>query len=340
MDKFTEKKHFIGVDISKEKLDLALLTDPEKLKFQDNVVTNDFDGFDSIPQWIEKHHCKLQDCVFCMEHTGTYGLLFFAWLSHMKISFCVEPALKIKRSLGITRGKNDQVDARRIADYAFTQKLKLKQFILPSDILLQLKQLLTYREQLVRINSGLKNSIKSHYQYQRVSGLKSVSAEIEEMIADHESRIKRIDKQIFQLIKSNEGLWKNYKLATSVTGVALIIASNMLVTTNNFTSFDNGRQYACYSGIAPFPHESGTSIRRKTRVSHLANKRMKTLLSNGANSAVHWDSEMKKYYDRKRDEGKDHQLIINTIRCKLVNRIFAVVKRQVPYVKIYQQNFT
>lgn len=339
MDKFTEKKHFIGVDISKEKLDLALLTDPGKLQFQDKVITNDFNGFDSILEWLEKNQINLKDCIFCMEHTGTYGLLFFAWLSHMKINFCVEPALKIKRSLGITRGKNDKVDARRIADYAFTQKLKLKQFLLPSDLLLQLKQLLTYREQLVRINSGLKNSIKNHCQYQRVSGLKSISEEIEEMIANHENRIKRIDKQILELIKSNEGLWKNYKLITSVTGVALIIASHMLVTTNNFTSFNNGRQYACYSGIAPFPHESGISIRGKTRVSHLGNKRIKTLLSNGANSAVYWDSQLKKYYDRKRAEGKDHQLIINTIRCKLVNRVFAVVKRQIPYVKIYQQNF-
>jgi hypothetical protein len=53
-----------------------------------------------------------------MEHTGTYGLLLFAWLSQLGIDYCVEPGIKIKRSSGITRRKNDKVDARKIADYA------------------------------------------------------------------------------------------------------------------------------------------------------------------------------------------------------------------------------
>jgi len=135
-------------------------------------------------------------------------------------------------------------------------------------------------------------------------------------------------------------LFKNYKLATSVIGVAFVIASYMLVTTNNFTSFDNGREYACYSGIAPFPYESGSSIKGKTKISNLANKKIKAILSNGANSSALWDPEMKKYYKRKAAEGKDHRLIINSIRCKLVNRVFAVVNRQTPYVSIYQQNFS
>lgn len=340
MDKFTEKKHFIGVDISNEKLDLALLIDPVKLQFEDKVVANDFKGFDSISEWLDKNQMKLQNCVFCMEHTGTYGLPFFAWLTHMKISFCVEPALKIKRSLGITRGKNDKVDARRIADYAFTHKSKLKQFQLPSDIILQLKQLLAFRDQLVRMSSGLKASLQSHSQYQRVSGLKTVSEDITVMIAEFKIRIDKVENQIFKLIKSNNSLYQNYKLITSVKGIAFVIASYMLVTTNNFSSFENGRQYACYSGIAPFPHESGTSIRGKTKVSNLANKKIKTLLSNGANSAAQWDAEIKNYYNRKRAEGKEHSLVINSIRCKLVNRVFAVVKRQTPYVSIYQQNFS
>lgn len=49
-----------------------------------------------------------------MEHTGTYGLLFFAWLSQNEILFCVETGLQIKRSLEMTRGKNDKVDAQKI----------------------------------------------------------------------------------------------------------------------------------------------------------------------------------------------------------------------------------
>ena len=90
----------------------------------------------------------MDDCAFCMEHTGTYGLLFYGWLAQQGILFCVESGLHIKRSLGMTRGKNDAVDAERIADYALTHKAKLKPYEMPSPLLVKIKQLLTYREQM------------------------------------------------------------------------------------------------------------------------------------------------------------------------------------------------
>jgi transposase len=339
MNKFTKKKAFIGIDISKDQLDLGLLKEERSGAFEDKKVSNSFSGFEAMAKWIEKKDIQLDSCLFCMEHTGTYGLLLFAWLSQMGIDFVVEPGLKIKKSLGITRGKNDKLDARRIADYAYTNRAKLEPFIMPSALLIQIKQLLTYRDQLTRIRSSFKNSLKSHGQYQRVSGLKSITEDITVQIENLAQRIKSTEKQVESLIESDEELKKNYKLAISVKGIGFVIATFMIVTTNNFTGFENGRKYACYSGIAPFEHTSGTSIRGKTRVSNLANKKIKSLLSNGANSAYKWDPELKNYYKRKIAEGKDHNLVINSISCKLVNRVFAVVKRQTPFVVTYKQNF-
>lgn len=339
MSKFTKKKHFIGVDISNLKLDLSLLKDGSCQDFFDEKVSNDFTGFGSVIDLLEKHDVKPEDCLFCMEHTGVYGLLFIAWLSQMGYDFCVEPALKIKNSLGIIRGKTDKVDARRIANYAFEKKARLEQYNLPSDLLLQIKQLLTYRDQLVRISTSLKNSARSHKKYEKVSGLKSVSADIEEQIIELGRRIKQVEKQVKELIKSDENLYKNYKLTRSVIGVAFVIAAHMLVATNNFTSFENGRKFACHAGIAPFAHESGSSIKGKTKISNIADKKIKAILGNGANSAANWDPVIKQYYQRKVAEGKEHKLIINNIKCKLVNRMFAVVKRQSVYVNIYEQKF-
>lgn len=336
MNKITKKKHFIGIDISKDHLDVALLKAAELDLFKDKKVENSFTGFDAIQNWLLKKRVKLEDCLFCMEHTGTYGLLLFAWLSQLGVDYCVEPGIKIKRSFGITRGKNDKVDARRIADYASTNKAKLKAFQMPSNLLLQIKQFLTYRDQQTKIKVSLKNSLKSHEQYQRVSGVQSISDEIQHQITECDQRINKIDVQIIELIQTDETLKKNFDLATSVKGIGLVIAAFMLVTTNNFISFENGRKYACYSGIAPFENSSG-KYHGKTKVHHLANKRVKTLLSNGANSARQWDPELRAYYTRKIAEGKEHKLVINSIRCKMVNRVFAVVKRETPYVTIYQQ---
>jgi len=333
------KEHFIGIDISKDVLDLSLIHRASYGTFKDKKIKNSFDGFEQMYNWLIKQGISLEECVFCMEHTGTYGLLLFAWLSQIDLDYCVEPGLKIKRSLGLTRGKNDKVDARRLADYAYTNREKLEIFEFPSTLIIQIKQFLTYREQLVKIKTSLKNSLKSHKTYQKVSGISTISNEIQDQIEDQEKRIKEVEMQITKLIDADPGMKKNFELATSVKGIGLVIATFMLVTTNNFTGFENGRKYACYSGIAPFEYSSGTSIKGRTKVSQLGNRKIKSLLSNGANSACKYDPEIRAYYKRKEAEGKDHKLIINAISCKLVNRVFATVKRQTPYVIFKHQNF-
>lgn len=339
MNKLANKKNFIGIDISKDVLDVSVIGTEGKVGLQDLKVKNDISGFEKVTNWLTKLGKPLNDCLFCMEHTGTYGLLFFAWLAQKEIDFCVEPGLQIKRSLGITRGKNDKVDARRIADYARIHREKLKTFELPTNLILQLKQLLTYREQCVKMRTSLKNSLKHHQQYQQVSGLTSISERISMQIHEQNQIVADIEKQILEVIESDAQAKKNLELARSVKGIGLIIAAFMLVSTNNFNSFENGRKYACFAGIAPFENVSGSSIRGKTKVSHLGNKTIKTLLSNGANSAAQWDPQLRRYYQRKQQEGKDHKLIMNAIANKLIHRVFAVVNRQTPYVQIFEHNF-
>jgi transposase len=339
MKRNLEKKHFVGIDISKETIDLALLKHEETGVFHDLQLPNTIQGFKSIAPWLRKLKVKTEECMFCMEHTGTYGLLLFTWLTTHGIDFCVEPGFQIKKSLGMVRGKNDIIDARRIADYAQCHQKKLKLYQVPSTLIIKIKQLLTYRDQMVRIKTMLQNSIKAHNQIEALTGDHSITCQLEEMILEKQRVIQEAETQITSLIQSDTELSKSFRLAISVKGIGTIIAAMMIVTTNNFISFENGRKYACYAGIAPFEHTSGSSCRGRARVSFLANKKIKTLLSNGAQSAIRWDPELRAYYQRKIREGKEHKLIINAVSCKLVNRIFAVVKRQQPYVITYQQNF-
>lgn len=339
MNRLIKKRHFVGVDISKDTLELAILEGETYGKSKETRVKNPISGCDSILGRFDKQGGKIEDCLICMEHTGTYGLMLFAWLSQLGIDFCVGPGLQIKRSLGMVRGKNDKIDARRIAGYCYTSRAKLKLFKMPSTLILQVKQPLTYRGRAVRIRTSLKNSLKSHKQYERVSGPKEIGEQVAAQIKRQDELIGNIEKRVFGLVASDPTVKKNFELITSIKGISLIIASFMLVATNNFTSFENGRKYACYAGIAPFEYRSGKSIKAKARVSNLGHKKQKALLSNGANSAKSYDPQMKAYYDRKIAEGKEHKLIINSISCKLVNRAFAVVKRQTPYTAIYEHNF-
>ena len=340
MSKFSKKKHFVGVDISKETLDISLISQESYGRYKDKKIDNTMKGYSELKSWLKKKSIRKDDVMFCMEHTGTYGLMFFSWLAQERYDFCVEAGLQIKRSLGMVRGKNDRIDARRIADYAYTHKDKLKDFHLPSTLIFRIKQMLTYREQMVRVRTSMKNSLASHKQYEELTGLHEITERINKDIEHYDQQIKEIEQKIVSLINNDPEVKKNFELAQSVKGIGLVITAFMLVTTNNFTGFDNGRKYASFAGIAPFEHTSGKSVKGRPHTSYLGHKKIKALLSNGANSACKWDAQLRAYYQRKLKEGKDHKIIINAISCKLVNRVFAVIKRQTPYVVTYEYNFS
>ena len=135
-----------------------------------------------------------------------------------------------------------------------------------------------------------------------------------------------------ELILEDESFARNYLLLTSIKGIGHVNAINTLLHTNNFACFENARQYACYIGIAPFGHTSGTSIKGKPKVSKFGNRLLKADLTQAARSAVQWDAEIKEYYLRKEAQGKEFWVIMNAVKFKLVCRMFAVVTRGTPWV--------
>jgi len=159
----------------------------------------------------------------------------------------------------------------------------------------------------------------------------------------HESsmrNVERIKKQIHEIEKkthetiTNSSLKENYLLINSIKGVGMQTAVMMIIHTNNFTGFENARQIASYCGCAPFPNQSGT-IDKGNHISRLANKELKVLLSQCAVSAIQHNKEMTAYAQRKMAEGKSKRIIINNVRNKLVQRIFAVVTNKMPYREDY-----
>ena len=147
-------------------------------------------------------------------------------------------------------------------------------------------------------------------------------------------QIVTIEQEMMEIIKTDERLNEQFRLIISIKGIGKQTALFMIAYTHGFTKFKNWRKFASYCGIAPFPNLSGTSIRGKTKVSNLANKRLKSLLDLCAKSAIQYNSEMKNYYSKRIGEGKNKMSTINIIRNKLLARIFAVVNRNTPYVDI------
>jgi len=240
--------------------------------------------------------------------------------------------LHIKRSLGLTRGKNDKLDAFKIARFSYLYRDELSPTTMPTQAMLKLKNLINERSRVVKAAKIEKQVIKE------LSGQldKKTIIRAKKRLKILNTDIKTIEKEIPELIMSDNKLEENYKLLLSITGIGLVNAVMMILCTNNFEGITNARSFACYCGVAPFEYSSGTSIRGKTRVSNLANKRMKADLTNAARSAVINDPEIRIYYKRKRDEGKAHGTVMNAIKFKIITRAFAVISRKTPFVKLRQ----
>ena len=162
----------------------------------------------------------------------------------------------------------------------------------------------------------------------------SVSSRIrkQDELKSLKDKIKQTEVEMKAIIESDTLIKKNYKLLLSVVGVGFVVAVTTIVLTENFTSFTNPRKYACYIAIAPFPYESGTSVRGATRVSKQGFRQAKADLSICVLPAIRFDPEIQEYWHRKKAEGKHTGVVFNTIKFKLVLRMFAVVKRGEPYV--------
>jgi transposase len=122
-------------------------------------------------------------------------------------------------------------------------------------------------------------------------------------------------------------------IITSVVGIGFVTAINLLVHTNGFTMMRDARKLACYCGVAPFEYSSGTSIRGKTKVHFMANKKLKCNLHMASLTAVKLDAYLKAYYERKVAEGKNKMSVLNAVRNKLLARVVAIVNKQQEYVK-------
>ncbi len=324
-------KWYVGIDVSKKTLDLVLYRKDLQKKSPHCQISNDSKGFRTIAKWLKEQKAVMKNTLFCMEHTGVYCIEIANYLNG-KANYCIESPIHIKRSLGLTRGKNDKVDAFNIARFCHLHRDELIPAKLPAKTMVIIKSLINERERLIK-SRAIDKGIITEKEYEANKACIQRAKKRVRFLTDD---IDQIEAEIKEVISNDLEVEHSYNLISSVTGIGLVNAVMFILYTNNFMTITNARKYACYSGVAPFEHTSGTSIKGRTRVSPLANRRIKVNLTNGARSAIINDPEMKLYYERKREEGKEHGTVMNAVKFKLITRVFATVKRGTPYVKLRQ----
>lgn len=325
-------KETIGIDVSKSTVDVCIHSNQLFAEFKNSI-----NGFNKMLLWINKNTTVLSNHIlYVFENTGMYSHVLSIFLTNKELSFFIASGLDIKRSIGITRGKDDQVDAKRIALYAYRLKDELEPTKLPETDVVRLKSIFSLRTKLNKQRAGFKASQKEQKAIYSVKEFKIQFEVQKQMIENLTLQIDKINSEMKSIIEQNINLKNTYELITSIKGIGLQTAVIIIAYTDNFNRFENWRKFASYCGIAPFPYQSGTSIKGKTKVSHLANKKLKSIINMCAISAIQHNPEMKRYYLKRVSQGKNKMSTINIIRNKLIARIFAVVKRQTPYVDTFK----
>lgn len=327
-------KHFIGIDVSKDTLDLSVVVNGKNLHYC-RIKNTTKEIKSTITRVIQSLNGSFDDTIFCMEHTGLYNLPLVKWLHANGGSMWLESGVHIRRTLGLVRGKNDKVDSSRIAMFAYINRHQIRLWKPPRKVLEKISVLLSQRSRLIKAKKQLQTANQEQRKFIDKDIMHSLNNYTNRTVSVIEKQIKNLENEIIEIIKADEVLFHLYRIITSVSGIGFVTACHILVTTNEFINISDPKKYACYSGVAPFEHTSGTSIRGRNRVSHFANKSIKTLFHLSALAAISTPGEIQEYFIRKVEEGKNKMCVLNAIRNKLILRIFACVKENRTYEKNY-----
>lgn len=323
-------KVILGVDVSKLTLDISYAERKLHVK-----VENETKGFRVFKKWCSENHIQLEETLVILEYTGGYEYRFIQFCESVSLAYCRISGLEIKRSMGMSRGKNDKVDSFRISQYG-QERIKRLSPSKPLDKnILSLKQLLSFRKRLVRENSGLIATIKERQHMFQVNEKDAILSIAKQKVKTNEKFIKEIEDDITELIKANAFIYRNFQILTSIKGIGPINAWMTIAYTENFVSFNDARKYAVYVGVIPFDNSSGSSLKGKKRVSQFANKEIKQELNQAAKAAIVHDPELKEYAERKL-KNKCYPLVLNNVKFKLILRMFSLVSRAEKFVENYR----
>lgn len=331
---------YVGIDVSKSWLDIAVINTEAISDILHFKVENNDDGLAQANVRIGSkwQGYDISKSLFCMESTGLYCYPLLQLLQLNQAAVWVENAVQIKRSIGIQRGKSDKIDALRIAQYAAKNIDNVRLWVPARAIVDKLKHLSALRDRLVQTRKKLVVPVEEFRQMGNDMMAKTLEKAMHKSIKGIEADIEGIEKQMKDIIDNDSQLKKIYALVTSVIGIGFVTAVNLIVYTNEFKAINDARKLACYCGIAPFEHTSGSSIRGRSKVSHMANKKLKTNLHMASLSSVRLDQGLKVYYERKVAEGKSKLSVLNAVKNKLIARVIAVIKRDRLYEKNYNLN--
>lgn len=321
---------YLGIDLAKQSLTATLLTDPKHLLFFGQTFPNNASGFQQLLCAGQSFGMTPQNCQIIMEVTGVYGEKLCHFFSRHQFRVYVEPGHFMRRAFRL-KPKTDPIDSRMIAEYGFRFQDELHEWHAPDRLLEQIRVLLVNRELFVKERTAHKNVIKA-LQEKADPGLLHYHDTIVTFL---KQQIVTIEQQIKAQLKQNALLLQQISNLCSIPGIKLLYAANFMIVTDGFHLVDY-RNLASYLGVCPHAYASGTSVYKRPKSDKKGPDRMRKLLFLAAMSSTRQHGAFRQYFQRKKEEGKHGDLILNNIANKILRLSCAVVKSGHPYDPEYR----
>jgi transposase len=313
----------LGIDIAKQKFDVALLVDG---KTKHKACKNSAEGFENLMLWLEKQ--GIQKVHACLEATGNYGEDLAIYLHEAgHIVSIVNPArIKGFGQSELIRTKTDRIDAALIARFCLA--MKPEPWIPPSPEIRTLRALVRRADSLIDMRSQEKNRISTAHE--------SVTFLIKEHIAYLDQEIEKIRKQIAELIEHDPNLKQKKDLLDSIPGLGKVTIPTILAELDDLEKFTHVREVVAFIGLAPKETLSGSSIKGKPRLCKIGHTRLRKALYMPALVSIQCNPVMIAFYNRLKEKGKNGKVIVCAIMRKLVHIIFAILKSGKKYDPNYK----
>jgi len=310
---------FLGIDIAKHKFDVVLLVGSRE---RHQVFENNEVGFAALMTWLGNQAGSLHAC---MEATGGFGDDLALFLHEQQIVVSVVNPLRIKAfgQSEMVRTKTDKVDAGVIARFCRSQSPE--PWRPPSPRMRELRA-------LVRRCAALKEMRVQELQ-RRTQGTSSslVANSVERAIEWLDTEIAAVNRAVTDLIRNDEALRGSFELLTSIPGLAAQSVAVLLAEIPDFRAFSHNKQITAFVGLSPQEHQSGSSVRGRTRISKVGNARVRAILYMCALSARHHNPILKDFADRLKENGKAPKVVLVAVARKLLVLAYGVMKTQRPF---------
>jgi transposase len=310
----------LGIDVSKLKFDACLVRDSGK--FRHKGFPNTPAGFGQLSDWLAKHHVERAHA--CLEATGAYSDSLATYLheqGHL-VSVVNPAAIKAYAQSRLSRVKTDKADSTLIAQFCAERRppqwrplprevRELQALVRRLDSLLEMRQMEANRLE-VAATAAVSESLAGHLAY-----LDAEIAKTEQMIRTH--------------IDSHPGLREQRDLLLSIPGIGSTTAAKLLGEILDVKLYQGARQLAAFAGLTPRPHESGSSVRKRAKLSKTGAPRLRKALYFPAIVAMHHNPHVKALSERLKERGKCPMQVIGAAMRKLVHIAYGVLKSGKPF---------